>query len=298
MDVGGSATQGAVAEESSKSFLASPVRDDNLNLLDFTSMKFTHYALSCLLLMAPAMAAPPGAISEFEQVVADRLAERGVPGEMVWLQAEGRQFLGLYLAPPPGLPKQAVILLHGLGGHPDWPEVIQPLRTQLPALGWGTLAIQLPRLSPQASHADETELPRRAWPRIQAATAYLAAQGVKRVVLAGYGFGAALSARYAGVFGKDLAGVVAISLQTPAYLAERIAFPESLETIKVPVLDVYAAADAATVLQQAPERELWGRKNKERIFDRIVIAGAGADYRGHEADLARKVADWLNANAK
>ena len=262
-------------------------------------MRFTHHALSCaLLLAAPAVAAGAGAASEFEQVIADRLAERGVPGEMVWLQAEGRQFLGLYMAPPPAAPRQAVILLHGLGGHPDWPDVIQPLRTQLPALGWGTLSIQLPRLSPQASHADETELPRRVWPRIQAAAAYLAAQGVDRVVLAGYGFGAALGARYAGVFGKGLGGFVAISLQTPAYLAERIVFPESLEAVKVPVLDVYAANDSAAVLDQAPERELWGRKNKERSFDRIVIAGADADYHGRESELARHIAAWLNVNAK
>jgi hypothetical protein len=75
-------------------------------------------------------------------------------------------------------------------------------------------------------------------------------------------------------------------------------FPESLEAIKAPVLDVYAAEDAATVLQQAPERELWGRKNKERVYDRIVIDGAGADYHGREEELARHIADWLNANAK
>ena len=262
-------------------------------------MKFTHHALTCLLLLAaPTVPAAPGTVSEFEQVVADRLAERGVPGELNWLQADGRQFLGLYLAPLPEAPRQAVILLHGLGGHPDWPDVIQPLRTQLPALGWGTLSIQLPRLSPQATHADETELPRRVWPRIHAAMAWLFAQGVDRVVLVGYGFGAALGARYAGVFGGDLAGFVAISLRTPAYLAARIVFPESLEAVKVPMLDVYAAGDAATVLQQAPERELWGRKNKERIFDRIVIADADAKYHGREAELAQQVAAWLDANAK
>jgi len=269
------------------------------DLLNSRRMKFRQPAFFCLLQLAAApVPAAAGAVSEFEQVVADRLSERGVPGQMIWLQAEGRQFLGLYLPPPPGAPKQAVILLHGLGGHPDWPDVIQPLRTQLPALGWGTLSIQLPRLSPQASHGDETELPRHVWPRIQVAAAWLVAQGAERVVLAGYGFGAALGARYAGVFGKDLAGFVAISLQTPEYLAERIAFPESLEAVKVPVLDVYAAADAAIVLQQVPERELWGRKNKERAFDHLVIADAGADYHGREAELARKVADWLNANAK
>lgn len=269
------------------------------NLLNSLPMKLMHHAFALLpALLLPAAQAAPDSISEFEQAVAERLVERQVPGEMIWLDAEGRQFLGLYLAPPSGELRLAVILLHGLGGHPDWPDVIQPLRTRLPSLGWATLSIQLPRLSPQASHTDETELPRRVWPRIQAATAYLAARGAHRVVLVGYGFGAALGARHLGVFGKGLAGFVVVSPQAPAYLAPGVAFPESLEAVKVPVLDVYAAEDAATVLQQAPERELWGRKNKARPFDRIIIADAGADYHGKEEDLARRIAAWLDTNVK
>ncbi len=251
-----------------------------------------------LLLMLASAVTESGQVSEFEQVVADRLAERAVPGERVWLKSGQRQFLGLYMAPPPDAPQRVVILLHGFGGHPDWPEVIQPLRTRLPTLGWGTLSIQLPRLSLQASQADEAEMPKRVWPRIQSATAWLTARGIKPVALVGYGFGAAVGARHLGLHNKEIGAFVAISLQIPSHLAASVNFPKSLETIKAPVLDIYAAGDGAMVLLQAPDRELWGRKNKARAFDRIVIADASAGFHGREDELAGRIVEWLNVNTR
>lgn len=243
----------------------------------------------------PVMAAPP--VPELEQAVADRLAERQVPGAMVWLTAEGKPFLALYLASPQVMPQGAVILVHGFGAHPDWPEVIQPLRHALPERGWATLSIQLPRLSPEVSHAMESELPRRSALRILAASAWLAQRGIAPVAVIGHGFGAAVAARQLGASAQGVAAFVAVSLQTPAHLLKPVGFPGTLEAVQVPMLDIYAAADAPMVLVQAPERELWGRKNKERVFDRIVIGEADAGFHGREEELARRIAEWLVANA-
>jgi triacylglycerol esterase/lipase EstA (alpha/beta hydrolase family) len=247
------------------------------------------------LLLAAAAAAQQ--VPEREQAIADRLAERRVPGEMIWLEAGASRFLGLFLAAPGADARRVALLLHGFGAHPDWPEVVQPLRTRLPELGWSTFAIQLPRLSPEASHADENQLPRGALLRMQVANRYLVDRGVEQMAVVGYGFGAAVGAQYAGNAASGLVAFAAVSLRVPAHLTPAVSYPESLETVRVPVLDVHAARDDATVLQQAPERELWGRKNKTRSFDRIVIPDAGAGYVGREDELARAIAGWLDAVA-
>jgi pimeloyl-ACP methyl ester carboxylesterase len=253
-----------------------------------------------VLLLAVASMSVRGApqVAEPEQVIADRLAERAVRGEFVWLEAGTSRFLALYLAPPGSDRARAVLLLHGLGAHPDWPDVIHPLRERLPDLGWATLAIQLPRLSPQASHADELQLPRRAAPRLQAALRYLAGRGITTIAVVGHGLGAALGAQNLAAPGKGVTAFASISLQVSGHLVEAVDYPGSLEAVRVPVLDVQAERDDPVVLQQAPERELWGRKNKTRTFDRIVIPNAEGGYHGREEELARALAGWLEVNAR
>lgn len=263
-------------------------------------MKRALLLLACTWLLAAGARAEPPALPmlpDLERAVADRLVERQVPGEIVLLNAEGRSFLGLYLAAPNVMPQGAVILVHGFGAHPDWPDVIGPLRRQLPERGWSTLSIQLPRLSPEVSHAVESELPRRSGPRIQAAMAWLAARGITPVAVIGHGFGAAVAARTLAIAPRDVSAFVAISMQMPDYLEKPAGFPESLGAVKVPVLDLYAGSDDALVLQSAPARELWGRKNKERVFERMVIEDAAAGFHGREGELATRIAAWLVANA-
>jgi len=67
-------------------------------------------------------------------------------GDAVKLKAAGVEFLALYAAPSAKESKGAVIILHGNGVHPAWPDVIEPLRTQLPEHGWHTLSLQMPIL--------------------------------------------------------------------------------------------------------------------------------------------------------
>jgi pimeloyl-ACP methyl ester carboxylesterase len=117
------------------------------------------------------------------------------------------------------------------------------------------------------------------------------------VAVVGHGFGAAVAARTLGISSKGVGAFVAVSLQAPAHLKQAAGFPENLEAVNVPVLDVYAAGDVAAVLAEAPERELWGRKNKERVFDRIVMEDTAAGFHDREADLARRISEWLVANS-
>jgi hypothetical protein len=78
--------------------------------------------------------------------------------EVVWLDVEypipeGGSSAGsiqvLALQRPSQKPQQhgAVLLVPGIGEHADWPQVIRPLRSNLPEAGWYTLALSLPGAS-------------------------------------------------------------------------------------------------------------------------------------------------------
>tara|TARA_R110001592_G_scaffold362471_1_gene676362 strand:- start:2522 stop:3646 length:1125 start_codon:yes stop_codon:yes gene_type:complete len=70
--------------------------------------------------------------------------------ETVWLEVsypESSEITKvLAIAHPPLIPDKqgAILLLHDKGQHADWPEVIHPLRMNLPKAGWYTLSVNLP----------------------------------------------------------------------------------------------------------------------------------------------------------
>ena len=69
----------------------------------------------------------------------------GLPKEaLVTLQTPLTAFVGLWEAAKGATPTGAILLLHGEGHTPDWPQTIQPLRTYLPERGWSTLSLSLP----------------------------------------------------------------------------------------------------------------------------------------------------------
>jgi hypothetical protein len=78
------------------------------------------------------------------------LADESIKKQTVWLDSpEGKdrgnvKFLGLEMLEQASEPQGAILLLHGVDQHPDWPQVIKPLRTALPEGGWYTFSIMLP----------------------------------------------------------------------------------------------------------------------------------------------------------
>lgn len=78
------------------------------------------------------------------------LADESVKKQIVWLDSsEAGQdgvtsFLALELYENAAASQGAVLFLHGAEQHPNWPQVIKPLRTILTDDGWYTLSIMLP----------------------------------------------------------------------------------------------------------------------------------------------------------
>src|SRR3569832_1106198 len=82
----------------------------------------------------PATPATPASIEEM-------LAANVTTGRAEWLEAAGGRFLGLYTEATTPTPQGVIILLHGTAAHADCPDVIHPLRRDLPGYGWTTLSI-------------------------------------------------------------------------------------------------------------------------------------------------------------
>ena len=89
-----------------------------------------------------------------EQRIAKQIVDAILDGETIWLEADGNRFLTLYTEATTRQTLGGVILLHGMGANPDWMDVIQPLRVNLPDRGWATLSIQLPVAAGDAEFSD------------------------------------------------------------------------------------------------------------------------------------------------
>lgn len=248
----------------------------------------------CLVLNLVAYPAPAAPYSDYENEISAALAQRVPQHEILWLKAAGRDFLGLYREPAAGVVQGVAIIVHGMGGHADWPEVIAPLRMRLPEAGWASLSLQMPVLPPGAPLADYGRTVQASGYRISAALQYLEKQGYINIISIGYGYGAALIADYLAFNpGNRMGAFVGVSVQSHEFLNPRLKLLNDLASIDIPVLDIYAGRDRGRVLRQADDRRLAGRKNGRHIYDQIMIGGADRFYTGKENVMTSRICGWL-----
>lgn len=229
-----------------------------------------------------------------EKRLADEIVDMIVEGEPVWLKANSHPFLSIYTPTTQSHPRGAVIILHGRGMHPDWADVVSPLRTALPASGWHTLSIQLPVLEKDAKYNDYVPLFAEAGPRIKAAIAYLRDTGVRHIVLVAHSCGAHMAMRWVARHGDgDISAYAGIGMGATDYKQPmKEAFP--LAKMHVPVLDIYGSAEYPQVLNMAPERLAAMRKAGNPQSRQIVIPGADHYFHEHNGELVKAVAEWLD----
>jgi len=230
----------------------------------------------------------------YEERIAKQLAAGLPESEVLWLRAGGREFISLYRGHNTGQARGAIIILHGMGGHPDWPEIVSPLRSALPALGWATLSIQLPVLSPGDPIADYGRTLGDAKQRLQAAVQQLRDWQFSNIVVIGHSFGAATAAQVLGNPGlKAVKAFVGISMQAPQFLSPRLKLLHHLESISIPVLDIYGSRDTLEVRREADDRRLAARKNDNRAYQQTVVEGADHYFSAVLDVLLKRIQGWL-----
>lgn len=192
-----------------------------------------------------------------EQRMADEIRDAILDGEPLMLHgADGHAFLAIHTEAT-GAARGTVIVLHGRGFHPDWVDVVQPLRVGLTEHGWHTLSIQLPVLDKQAKYYDYVQIFDSASPRIEAAIEKARALADGPVVLAAHSCGNHMAQHW--ILTRGAAAVAMIDAfigigMGATDLGQPMRVPFALDLIDGPVLDLYAENDFRAVLRLAPQR--------------------------------------------
>lgn len=232
-----------------------------------------------------------------EQRWANEVVDAIVDGEAVELNDGDHNFLGIYTEANKTSPRAAIVL-HGTGVHPNWQQVVHPLRTGLTEHGWNTLSIQMPILDNEADHNAYAVLyPDEVPARINAAINFLHDKGIKQIVLVGHSQGAIMAAYYLSKHSKDIRALAAVgmscNLSEPSMNAAN-----SLKSIHMPILDVYGSEDIESVLKYKSACVDAAKTAGNKAYSKKVVADANHFFDGKDKELVKIVSDWLNALPK
>lgn len=257
----------------------------------------------CLLVLCPG-AGLNGA--EREQRVTDRIiadleqsrADHGQlhQGQPQWLQTStGREFLGLYQPAYGRLPRRVVVLVHGMGGHADWPDVIAPLRRQLPQSGWSTLSIQMPLLPARQPVEYYGRTITEANRRIAAAVDFLRSRNYDIVVLAGYSFGAASVLSYLQQQ-TPVEAAITISPLAREFLQPQVDLVKLYGGVDLPLLDIYGSEDYPEVRDGARKRQEAADQAENPDYEQVTLPDADHFYTRQQNNLTAQIVAWLQRN--
>ena len=221
---------------------------------------------------------------------AEQVVDQLFDGDAVWLTADGVEFLGIKMEAE-GTSKGSAIILHGMGVHPDWPQVINPLRVGLAESGWNTLSIQLPVLLNDAAPEDYVPLYAEVPGRL---TAAIEAVGEAPVFLVAHSMGASMALHFLDkVPGNDVAGLVAIGDSSGG--AESLdPAAQRYRHVQIPILDLHGEFDLENVISGINVRSEAAKSANNDDFTQIEIAGADHFFEENEDELLDAVMNWLD----
>ena len=202
-------------------------------------------------------------------------------GDVVFLKANDHEFLAIYTESESDT-KQTAVVVHGLGVHPDWPQVIQPLRVALTERGFNTLSIQMPVLENGVGFEGYLPLFADADNRINSAVNYLTAQDLEANVLIAHSLGSEMSAHYLANNTNPFKRFVGIGMPTPS--------APYLSKINIHVLDLYGDEDIPSVMQGIQEKQ---RASKHNTNYRQLMVNADHFFNDKDDLLIYEVSAWL-----
>lgn len=221
-----------------------------------------------------------------EQRWADEITPAILVGDPVQLALpEGRKFLGIYA--PNSKAQAGVVVVHGLGVHPDW-GLINPLRSQLSEQGYATLSVQMPVLAAELRGDRYPPLFPEAAARIAVAVKFLQDKGHKKIAIVSHSFGS----RMANVL-LNQPDAPAIAAWVSIGIIGEYTQPE---TFKAPVLDLYGEKDFPEVLALSAKRAAAIRNIRGSA--QLSVAGADHFFTGMDKALVHNVKLFLDRSTR
>jgi len=231
---------------------------------------------------------------------ADQIVDSLMVGDAEWLTVGKSKVLSLYTEHSTDKSKGAIIVLHGIGVHPNWDQIVRPVRSQLPEYGWSTLSVQMPVLPNDAKQEEYAALFGEVAPRLNAAIKSLKDKGVKNIVIVAHSLGSAMAGYYLREKpDNSVKALVAIGATGSHFKDEDKNYLKSLTTIKVPVMDIFGAIDLPEVKESAEIKIAVARKAGNTNYTQIKVEGADHFFNGKQDVLVKHIHDWIkNYEAK
>ncbi len=238
-------------------------------------------ALACALLLGISGVCRAQADHAREKRWADEITPAILVGDVTWIaQKSGHKFLAIHA--PNAKARAGVIVVHGMGVHPDW-GLINPLRSQLSEQGYATLSVQMPVLASDAKPEQYPSVFPDAAERLHAAVTFLRGNGHNKIVIVSHSLGSRMVNEYLLSSGA-IDAWVSVGISNGVYTQP--------EQFKAPVLDIYGDKGFPVVMQNAARRA----ESIKRVRGSAQIEVAGADhyFNGAETELVRHVKRFLD----
>ena len=258
------------------------------------NLKFLYIACVAGFAMLPgfsAAAAEPD--FEREKRLANQIVDAILDGDPEWLEAGGREFLGIYTQADDGA--TAVMILHGRGFHPDWADAVNPLRVGLVEHGYATLSLQMPVLDKQAKYYDYVPVFEYSHERIEAGLRFLRERGHRKIVLLAHSCGVHMAMDWISTVGDGAIDAFAGLGMGATDYRQPMKAPFPLAAMKVPVLDLYGELEYPAVIGMAPERKRMIEAAGNPASSQQVLPGADHYFKGSGDSLVEAVAAWLDS---
>lgn len=215
-----------------------------------------------------------------EKKWAEEIVPSVVIGAPLYLEQPNRhKFLTLYT--PVEDAKAAVVLVHGMGMHPDW-GLSGILRSQLADRGYATLSVQMPVLGSTAKASAYPATFPEAAQRLQLAVDFLKRKGYRKIGIVSHSMGSRMSYEYLSAEADPA---------VKAWVAIGMATPADYRKIPIPVLDLYGQNDFPEVLNNAAVRKtaLQGKRGSAQV----QVARADHFFTDMDAQLVDRVTRYL-----
>lgn len=241
-------------------------------------------------------------VSYAERQLSAALRETVKIGKAIDLKLDDEsKFLAFYTEAFTAKSRGGVILIHGLDGHLDWPEIIHPLRTQLPKYGWNTLSLQLGNIGNFRRGKDYQSLYRDTGKRLAAAIDFLKQRGINNIVMVGHSLGASMAlyhlANAPPETNNSVTAFAAISMYNPTGIADKFSITQALSAIKIPVLDILGALDSDDVLAAARKRKSMFSNTGNARLQQMIYSGGDHFLTGLQQTVHKHIRVWANKKA-